>query len=533
MERKLKEKEIISRFDKALKNKDIYVSFQPQVNYSNSRVVSAEALIRWDDGDFGLQYPSDFLPVLEKNRLILKADLFVFEEVCRFQRKCLDGGIHAVPISVNISRFDIIDGKKYLDAIEDIRIKYDIPVYYLRIEITESFALDGMEPVSSALDMLHEAGYVVAMDDFGTGYSSLNIFKDLNVDIIKLDMRFLSDNTDSRSGKIVNSLVQMAKWINTPVIAERVETVEQADFMHSLGCSYIQGYLIMRPVNEDEFLKIIKDTKIESMVFNYKSFGGSQDSSFWNPSSAETLLFNRFMGPSGIFIYQNGRIDALRVNRKYIKELGMHIDEASILNMDLWNSIVPEDREKYEDALKNVIKSYDEEEVETWRMLNSKCCGKDRICIRSSLQLIGSMSDQYLFFVTIRNITTEKEALQKLESNLKKFEMASDQNNTFSWEYDISTKDMRPCSRCIRVLGLPALLRNYPEPVIESGLFPPEYADLYRDWHKQLERGAEKLEGVIPLTGDRIPFIVRYTAEFDENGRPYKAYGSATQVVEQ
>ena len=84
----------------------------------------------------------------------------------------------------------------------------------------------------------------------------------------------------------------------------------------------------------------------------------------------------------------------------------------------------------------------------------------------------------------------------------------------------------------MRDLGLPPLLENYPEPVIESGLFPPDYADMYRDWHKQLAEGAEHLEAIIPLTVNRIPFHVRYTAEFDENGHPYKAYGSATQVVD-
>lgn len=109
--------------------------------------------------------------------------------------------------------------------------------------------------------------------------------------------------------------------------------------------------------------------------------------------------------------------------------------------------------------------------------------------------------------------------------------MASEQVNIYFWEYTIATREMRPCFRCMRDLGLPAVLTNYPDSAIEQGVFPPEVADMYRDWHRQLEEGAEELEAVIPLTMDRVPFRVRYTTEFDQNGKPVKAYGSAALVV--
>ena len=91
---------------------------------------------------------------------------------------------------------------------------------------------------------------------------------------------------------------------------------------------------------------------------------------------------------------------------------------------------------------------------------------------------------------------------------------------------------MKPCFRCMRDLGLPPLLRNYPDSAIEAGIFPPEVADMYRDWHVQIANGVKELEAVIPLTANRVPFRVRYTTEFDENGNPIKAYGSAALVVE-
>ena len=113
-----------------------------------------------------------------------------------------------------------------------------------------------------------------------------------------------------------------------------------------------------------------------------------------------------------------------------------------------------------------------------------------------------------------------------------RFRYASEQINVYAWEYEIATKRMRPCFRCMRDLGLPPLLENYPDSAIEMGIFPPEIADEYRDWIRRLEAGEDSIEGVLPLTVGRVPFIVRYTLERDETGKPLKAYGSAALVID-
>lgn len=119
-----------------------------------------------------------------------------------------------------------------------------------------------------------------------------------------------------------------------------------------------------------------------------------------------------------------------------------------------------------------------------------------------------------------------------LYNSERKFRFASEQANVYAWEYDIATKEMRPCFRCMRDLNVPPVVYNYPEPLIENSIFPPDHADMYRDWMKQIENGADHLEAIISLTVGRVPFHVRYTTEFDENGKPLKAYGSATSVVD-
>lgn len=133
----------------------------------------------------------------------------------------------------------------------------------------------------------------------------------------------------------------------------------------------------------------------------------------------------------------------------------------------------------------------------------------------------------------IRNVTAEKRQFEKIAENEHRFKMVCEQINIYYWEYNVATREMRPCYRCMRDLGLPAVLPNYPDSAIEMGIFPPEVADMYRDWHKQIENGVCSLEAVIPLTSERVPFNVRYTTEFDEYGVPIKAYGSAALVFDQ
>ena len=137
-----------------------------------------------------------------------------------------------------------------------------------------------------------------------------------------------------------------------------------------------------------------------------------------------------------------------------------------------------------------------------------------------------------MVYVIIQNVTAEKRRYEQLFDSERRFRFASEQANVYAWEYTIGTKQMRPCFRCMRDLGLPPLVENYPEPAIAAGIFPQDYADMYRDWHRQLEEGVGELEAIIPLTVGRVPFHVRYTTEFDENGKPLKAYGSATLVVD-
>ena len=532
-ERIMTEAELLSNFEDAINYDHIYVNYQAQVNHSTGRLVGAEALMRWKHPVYGMQYPSNFIPVLEKNNLIYKADLHVFELVCKFQKRCIEEDIPLIPISVNMSRYDIYNNE-YVDAIEEIRKKYDVPVKYLRIEVTESSAIGGMELVSSVLGRLHSYGYLVEMDDFGSGYSSLNILKDLPVDLIKLDMIFMSGDIGGRGGTILSSIVQMAKWLDTPVIAEGVETVELADYLKSIGCNYIQGYLYSKPLEENDFIEYTKTLKHEPMRTSMSLINSMDSGRFWNPDSMETLIFSNFAGPACIFVFDmyDRSVEMARVNQKYMREIGQGRNEKDILKGDAWEALDGENRQIYENAIVRAIESNEEETCETWRLICTDMCGDEEICVRSSIRVIGRGGDKYLIYAMVRNITEEKKRSDEIELSEKRFMSAFEQANVYAWEYDIATKDMKPCYRCMRDLGLPPVVHNYPEPAIESSIFPPEVADEYRDMMRQIDEGVGTIEAIIPLTVGRVPFHVRYTTEYDETGKPLKAYGSATLVVD-
>ena len=529
MKRKLTEDEIIRSFDRAMAEGWIYVVYQPKYNHSTGRLIGAEALMRWRDPECGEQAPDDFVPVMEKHGLIHRADLFVFEQICRFHSDCPS---YMLPISFNVSRHDLY-GRDYVIEVEAIRRRYEVPVEFFRAEITETSAIGGFGLISEAVRKFREKGYLVELDDFGSGYSSLSVLKDLPVDVLKMDLHFLSgEGTGGRGGVIINAVVEMAKWLGMTAMAEGVETLEQADFLKSIGCNYVQGYLYSKPLTKEEFLMLLLAGDIEMQRPALLLIKAMKAEQFWDPASLETLIFNNYVGAAAIFSYENGAVEILRVNPKYVRETSMNLTEQEILASDPWETFTPENREIYEETIRKAMTGGGEETCETWRTLTPKCCGEDQVCIRSNVRVIGRAGEQAIVYAMVQNVTREKRAFEELEASERRFRYSSEQANVYAWEYDIDTKEMRPCFRCMRDLGLPALVRNYPEPAIACGIFPPDYADMYRDWHRQLEDGVGELEAVIPLTVGRIPFHVRYTTEFDENGRPLKAYGSATMVVD-
>jgi len=528
----LTEQEVVGIMSYALADRQFVVFYQPQYDHTTGALVGAEALVRWKHPEKGLISPGIFIPIFEKNGFITKLDLCVFEEVCIFLRKCIDKNMNVVPISTNFSRHDIFQ-PDFISRLEGIREKYNIPAEYLRVEITESAITGTGMQANEIVRKLHNCGYVVEMDDFGSGYSSLNVLKDIELDIIKLDMLFLSkENENTRGGTIISSVVRMAKWLDMPIIAEGVESVEQADYLRSIGCNYIQGYLYSRPLPEESYEELLSGSETGYKVAQFQLLEALDANNFWSPKSLETLIFSNYVGGASIFEYRNGQVEVLRVNQRYLKELSDCVAEKDIIENDPMRFFDEENKKIYTDMLDRAITTGEEQECETWRKMETSRCGGEWLCIRTNVQLIGRSEDTYLFYAMVRNVTTEKREHTEMLNTIERFRILAEQAKVYYWEYVLDTKEMYPCARCIKERGLPEVMYNYPESAVEMGIIPPEAAEEYIELHKKLSTGIKEAEIYVPMTKAKLMHHLKYNVVFDEGGKPIKAYGCAVVVDE-
>ena len=201
--------------------------------------------------------PGFFIPFFEHNGFIIKLDAYIREEVCRNIMELGRRGLNCVPVSVNVSRLEFYD-PNLCRSIIDLTERYRLEPGMMRLEITESAYTDNPQQLLAAMKELQNYGFQVLMDDFGSGYSSLNMLKDVPVDILKMDMKFLENQGISGRGpEILASLVRMAKKLGMHTIAEGIETKEQGDFLRSVGCEYGQGYYYARPMPADAFTNLL------------------------------------------------------------------------------------------------------------------------------------------------------------------------------------------------------------------------------------------------------------------------------------
>ena len=243
----------LTEFQYALSNGRITYYLQPQVDMETGEIIGAEALTRWIDKDGSLISPATFIPALEESGFVVTLDKYVWQGVATWLRERLDRGLRVVPISLNVSRVDILacDVAEHMGA---LAAQYNLPPELMRIEITETAYTGEYEAVDKLTADLHTRGFSTYMDDFGTGQSTLAMLKNVNVDVIKLDRTFVpTDRDQGRSAQIVSSMLEMAQSLHLPVVIEGVETDEQANMLRHMGARYAQGFLYYRPMPAKDF----------------------------------------------------------------------------------------------------------------------------------------------------------------------------------------------------------------------------------------------------------------------------------------
>ncbi|SFG16065.1 diguanylate cyclase (GGDEF) domain-containing protein [Oribacterium sp. WCC10] len=252
-ERGKKSAHIIAHLPVAIKDEEIQVWYQPQVNYETGKITGAEALCRWNHSRLGWLRPVEFIPALEDAGLIYDLDCYVWERVCKDLKKWKDQGKYR-SVSVNLARCDISEERNISGHFYDLIKKYDLEPDQLHIEITETAYTEEPELLKKTTEKLREFGFHVEMDDFGSGYSSLSMLKEVPMDRIKLDFRFLTGAGDPEKGRIiVSNIIKMVHSLGMDIIAEGVEKITQADYLKAQGCIEMQGYYFYKPMPVSEF----------------------------------------------------------------------------------------------------------------------------------------------------------------------------------------------------------------------------------------------------------------------------------------
>lgn len=253
---------IENSFKSALNNQEFVVYYQPKVDIVTEKVIGAEALVRWKKDETSMISPGDFIPVYEKDGLIVKLDEYVFRKVCYLQKKRMEDGEELLPISVNLSRSSVLHedvAERYIGIIQEC----GIPFSCVPIELTESAAIYN-DRIKETTGKLTDAGFVLHIDDFGAGYSSLISLNQFPFSTLKIDKSLIDDVCQIKGKTLVEQVITLSKLLDMKVVAEGVETKEQLEIIKALNCDAVQGFYYARPMPENEFIEYVKSLEVKN-----------------------------------------------------------------------------------------------------------------------------------------------------------------------------------------------------------------------------------------------------------------------------
>ena len=511
------EREVVAGIESALREDRIELFLQPKCNIRTGKIVGAEALARWRHPERGIVAPGEFIPLIERNGLVCSLDLRVWEKTAAWIRGLIDEGVQPVPVSVNVSRADIylVDVAAELHALVE---RYGIEPSLIEVEITESAYSERPDRIVAAFDELAERGFTVLMDDFGSGYSSLNMLKDINVDVLKIDMRFL-DRDDRRSKDIMESVIRMARWLDLPVIAEGVETREQVNFLLDVGCSYAQGYYYARPMEAAAFEALLTDgSKVQheqcALQDARRPILDFRD--LLHENTISDRMLSSIIGSVALYSYADGDLRLIRGNEAYrrlIATLGEGVNGA-----EEGGSLLPFVHDEDRDALVAAA----EETV--------RCCHWHKM----RLFHLNTTNGSATVYGSVTDVTERMEYMEALRKSEQRFEMTLEASGTVVFELDIPTRTARYSEFLQQAFGLAETVANAPEGFIEQGTVAEESIEDFRAIYRDLYAGAPRTSAVVRAImgdGSRAWNRVTLLAMPNEAGAPVKAVGLVENVT--
>ncbi|MDJ1651066.1 MULTISPECIES: EAL domain-containing protein [Gordonibacter] len=407
---------LLLEVQRALAHDEFTFHVQPLCAISSGAIVGVESLARWNHPERGLIPPGHFIPMLERNGLITALDLVVWEKACETLRAWMDKGLRPVPVSVNVSRRDIyaID---VADELTRLARAYDVEPSLLSVEITESAYVEDAGKVSDVVDRLRAAGFTVLMDDFGSGYSSLNTLKDLNVDVLKLDMKLLGEGMGSsqKTRGILESVINMAHLVDLRIVAEGVETEEQRDFLVRAGCSYAQGFGFYRPMPPEDFERLLADpANIDYRYIVPAPIHELQIRKMLAEGVLSDTMVDDILGPLAFYEVHDGKVQVVSANERYCRFVGISPLDLADRREAVLDLVYEADRASFFDAFERAWKNAPdgaEAEVRRIRQDGSTVVESFRVFF------LRERDGHRLFYASLSDVTDQVRRARQLESS--------------------------------------------------------------------------------------------------------------------
>ncbi len=525
----LEEQEICDQAHKAMEKGEFQMYYQSVYGIKSKKFVSAEALVRWIHPEKGIISPGKFIPVFEKNGLIAELDMYVLEQVCIYHQKRRDMGLPPFPISVNISRMSLYNPHLF-ERISELTDKYNVEPKYFRIEITESAYNDNPAQLLETVGKLRDKCYPILMDDFGSGYSSLNTLKDIPIDLLKLDMKFMEGF--EKSGKvstIVTSVARMAKWLNVPMLAEGVETKEQYDFLESIGCAYIQGYYFSKPVNEEEFTALIAKEEITPNESVIETYGMGEDvNEILGHNAIISKLIGGIFGGLGIYEMVDNRLEVIRVNEGYLQIMGYSPEEQSCEYNNVLEKIYPDDIDacleacskaaQTDKAIRMIVRRYDKNN----ELLN----------LEGVLRRLGGSDDHAIFCFAFNDISEQLKNDELIRRSRRQIHNILDSTGAVVVDMEHNS-DSFYCAGDLDAYGVTPkqLFDMLKDPDGLVSITHPDDKETMRAFHKQLIQGRSSEDFRIRQADGNYRWVrLTKTLSLDENGKPCRLMAIANDI---
>ncbi len=517
-----KEAEISNKMKLALENHEFKVYLQPKFSVYDHKLVGAEALVRWQEASGAMIYPNDFVPLFERNGFITELDQYVLKIVCSTIQRWQGEGRGCLCISVNSSRLNL-ENPFFVQDIATIADQYHVPHEYIEIELTESITIQGDDEIEKLFADLRDNGFKTSIDDFGSGYSSLGMLKNLNVDTLKIDRSFFVGNKIARrDDMLIDSIVKLSHNLGMYVVAEGIESQEQIEFLKTMNCDAVQGYVHAKPMPISEFEEKYKDVMIDDCM--------SKEEEIPLIYSINDAKFANSIVPCGIIISEMDKyFTMVEANEGYFDIVGYTNEEIRKLykNRGL-DMLHPEDKNGLTRYYASKIAVEPEKSHDYVCRLAAKNEGYKTVQLNGKLST--NENGQARLYFSVMDISAYRQATDELKKEKEFNTLISFLTENMFFDYDEKTDTMRFSKNFAQRANIPEEVKKFHASKVKKEVFPKDFFDFIDDALQQKQEG--ELQIKLP-DGKTATYLCKYTYFTDRNKKRFRTVGKLSEIESQ